>query len=88
MTTAISVKPDLPVGEDWCLHVGVWSDPDRQVLRGFASSFDAWAFAIAHGLDDPAAMIPAKFRQGFNKPKTGIVNTGQLSLLDRVEDEP
>ena len=67
--TTISVKPALPVGEDWCLHIGAWDDPDRQVLEGFASSFDAWAFAIAHGLVDPARLIPSSFRKCFNRPK-------------------
>ena len=67
--TAISAKPALPSDEAWCLHIGDWDDPDKQVLEGFASSFDAWAFAIAHGLVDPARLIPWKFRQSFNCPK-------------------
>lgn len=67
--TTISVKPALPAHESWCLHIGAWDDPEKQVLEGFASSFDAWAFAIANGMVDPARLIPSKFRQSFNCPK-------------------
>ena len=66
---SLSVKPALPADACWCLHIGAWDDPEMQVLEGFASSFDAWAFAVANGIGDPASGIPAgKFRKYFNRP--------------------
>jgi len=52
----------------YSLHIGRWDDPDRQVLDGFDSWWDAWAFAVTHGLPDPLERVPAKNRRWTNSP--------------------
>ena len=64
----ISVKPALSPGPSWCLHIGAWHDPDHVTLEGFASGWDAWAFAVAHGIGDPSADHPEFARKQFNRP--------------------
>ena len=66
LESAISVKPALYPGPSWCLHY------DGNVLEGFASAWDAWAFAVAHGLDDPTAMHPDGMRQWTNRPPAEV----------------
>jgi len=70
-------------GHEYCLHIGAWDDPEKMVLQGFDTMFDAWAFAICHGLDDPYLLIPEKFRQWTNKPKPEleVLQEGQMTLL-------
>lgn len=58
----------LPQGGGFNLHIGHWAHPERCVLDGFETSFDAWAFCVAHGIGDPAAGIPPKVREWCNKP--------------------
>jgi len=53
MMAVISVKPSAQSGEQWNLHIGSWDDPDRIYLPSFASWWDAWAFCVCNGLDDP-----------------------------------
>lgn len=65
----------------YSLHIGRWDDPERMVLRGFDSAFDAWAFAICNGLDDPNEGVPEKFRQWTNKPKADVLPEGQMTLF-------
>lgn len=54
MKATIFVKPLERVGEQWGIHFGDdWNDPDRFTLLGFESAWDAWAFCICNGLNDP-----------------------------------
>jgi hypothetical protein len=53
MEHIISVKPGAPIGERWNLHIGAWDDPDKMYLPGFETWWDAWAFCVCNGLDDP-----------------------------------
>lgn len=66
MKAVISCKPSAPAGERYCLTFGAWNDPDRISLQGFATAWDAWAFAVAHTMEDPAP--PQVSREWTNKP--------------------
>lgn len=78
--TCISLKPGQR--PPYNLHIGVWNDPEKINLSGFESMFDAWAFAICHGLDDPLESIPERFRQWTNRPEPEVLPEGQMSLFE------
>ena len=77
------VKPVMCINEyGWALRFGAWDDPERFQLDGFDSPFDAWAFCIAHGLDDPSAGVPAQFRKYQVRPPSPPL---QPSLLEEAQ---
>lgn len=54
------------------LHIGPWNNPEKMLLEDFDTSWDAWAFAVAHGLPDPQEGVPPRFRQWCNRPPTEV----------------
>ena len=57
-----------PPDEGWGCVFGAGNN-ERIWLRGFASSFDAWAFVVATTGIDPSASIPDRFKQWTKKPQ-------------------
>jgi len=73
-TAGIFVKPDPP-DEGWGCVFGAWYE-NPAYLKGFDSSFDAWAFVFAATGINPTAGSPDKFTQWTKKPQpdtAGIV---------------
>ena len=79
----IAVKPGAQAGEKWCLHIGAWDDPDFVHLCGFETSFDAWAFCVAHLMIDPlrsAGIHEARLRKWTYDYKPGQAKPEQMKM--------
>lgn len=64
----IFCSPGAPAGERYGLVFGAWDDPDQLWLLGFATAFDAWCFAVAHTMEDPAPQQVSR-EWTYNQPE-------------------
>ena len=77
MEATIFCSPGKPAGERYGLYIGAWNDPDRITLDGFATNWEAWAFCICNGMNDPLPDTPAN-RFYTRRPPSQAV---QLEML-------
>ena len=77
------IKPGDPLS-GWGVSFGDWTQ-DGPSLGGFASAFDAWAFAFAATGIDPHARLPESVRRSEGQPQPDLLDwepePEQLSLL-------
>ena len=65
----ISCAPDTKIGEQYSVWIGAWNDPDQIVLHGFATCWDAWAFCVCNGMNDPLPNTDGNRRYTLRPPK-------------------
>lgn len=83
IATLISVAPGRDPGDRWILHLRGAGDGLPEELAGFPTFWDAWAFAVAHGLPDPVGNHPgtnARLRT-LRPPAVDDSGPGQGRLL-------
>ena len=56
-------------GGHYSLIIGAWNDPEQIILPGFETCWDAWAFCICNGLDDPLPDIENNRRYTLKPPE-------------------
>lgn len=87
-TTEITVASCyIKTGSGWGVSFGDWTQ-DGPRLDGFASAWDAWAFAVATTGIDPHARLPESVRRSESQPQPDLLDwepePEQLSLLQIV----
>jgi len=72
LEATIFCAPNNPDGERYGLYIGAWNDPDKIILEGFETSWDAWAFAICNGMNDPMPPTKSNRRRTCSPPPKKI----------------
>ena len=65
----IATAPDKPAGERVSLFIGAWNDPEQIIIHGFATVWDALAFCICNGMDDPLPNTDGNKKYTLRPPK-------------------